>query len=59
MESNIPYVNLHSDIINCAINENWILWDIVLWDQSDQRKLVRLGEISPEDTILTLVILLF
>ncbi len=43
VKENIPYVNLHGDIIKCATNENWKLWDIVIWDQSNQRKLVRLG----------------
>lgn len=43
LRNNIPYVNLHGDIINIAQNTGWVLWDIVLWDQSNQRKLVRLG----------------
>ncbi len=43
VKENIPYVNLHGDIIQCAINENWKLWDTIIWDQSNQRKLVRLG----------------
>lgn len=43
MEGNIPYVNLHGDLIDIAQKEGWILWDFVIWDQSNQRKLVRLG----------------
>lgn len=43
IKDNIPYVNLHSDIINSAVKQKWILWDIVIWNQSNQRKLVRLG----------------
>lgn len=43
MENNIPYINLHGDLINIAQETSWVLWDIVIWDQSRQRKLVRLG----------------
>jgi len=43
MRNNIPYVNLHGDLINVAQNTGWVLWDIIIWDQSNQRKLVRLG----------------
>lgn len=41
--SRVPYVNLHSDITTIANKTNWITWDLVIWDQSNQRKLVRLG----------------
>lgn len=41
--NHIPYVNLHGDLINLAQQAGWVLWDFVIWDQSDQRKLVRLG----------------
>lgn len=43
MENNIPYVNLHGDLINVAQQAGWVMWDLVIWDQSNQRKLVRLG----------------
>lgn len=43
MENNIPYINLHSDLINVAQQAGWVMWDLVIWDQSNQRKLVRLG----------------
>jgi DNA modification methylase len=43
IENNIPYVNLHVDIINVARQTGWVMWDFVIWDQSNQRKLVRLG----------------
>ncbi len=42
-DNNIPYVNLHGDLINIAQQTNWVMWDFVIWDQSNQRKLVRLG----------------
>ncbi|MDI3484952.1 MAG: hypothetical protein PWQ50_172 [Methanolobus sp.] len=42
-KNKVPYVNLHGDLINVAIQAGWVLWDIVIWDQSSQRKLVRLG----------------
>lgn len=41
--NNIPYINLHGDLICIAKKTGWVLWDFVIWDQSDQRKLVRLG----------------
>ena len=43
MNNNIPYINLHSDLINVAQQTGWIMWDMIIWDQSNQRKLVRLG----------------
>ncbi|AWB43429.1 site-specific DNA-methyltransferase [Paenibacillus sp. CAA11] len=46
VENHIPYVNLHSKIIDAAIRSNWILVDVVIWDQSAQRKLVKLGGIK-------------
>jgi DNA modification methylase len=46
IENHIPYVNLHSKIIESATKNNWILVDIVIWDQTAQRKLVKLGGIK-------------
>lgn len=43
MENNIPYRSLHSDIMKVAQKVGWKMWDMVIWDQSNQRKLVRLG----------------
>lgn len=43
VEEHIPYVNLHSTIADLAIQKGWILTDIAIWDQSSQRKLVKLG----------------
>ncbi len=43
MKDKVPYVNLHGDIIKIAQEEKWILWDILIWDQSDRRPLVVLG----------------
>lgn len=42
-KNGIPYVNLHGDITAIAQKTGWIMWDMVIWNQSDQRKLVRLG----------------
>lgn len=42
-KNDIPYVNLHNDLINITNQTGWVLWDLVIWDQSNQRKLVRLG----------------
>ena len=38
-----PYVNLHSKIIELATQAKWTLFDIIIWDQTNQRKLVKLG----------------
>jgi DNA modification methylase len=43
VENSVPYVNLHSDLINVATSTGWVMWDLIIWDQSNQRKLVRLG----------------
>lgn len=43
MENNIPYISLHSDLMQVAQQAGWKMWDMVIWDQSNQRKLVRLG----------------
>ena len=43
LKNGAPYVNLHGDLINIAMQTGWVMWDLVVWDQSSQRKLVRLG----------------
>lgn len=43
MDSNTPYINLHGDLMRVAQEAGWIMWDMIIWDQSNQRKLVRLG----------------
>jgi len=43
MQNKIPYVNLHNKIVELASKAGWILTDIVIWDQTDQRHLVKLG----------------
>lgn len=46
VEAHIPYVNLHGKIIDCGRNAGWILTDIVIWNQAEQRKLVKLGGVK-------------
>lgn len=43
MDNNIPYMSLHSDLMRVAQEAGWKMWDMIIWDQSNQRKLVRLG----------------
>jgi len=43
LDDNFPYINLHGDLAKVATKAGWVLWDLVIWDQSNQRKLVRLG----------------
>lgn len=46
MEEGIPLVNLHGKIIELAETAGWILNDIVVWNQTNQRKLVKMGGIK-------------
>lgn len=43
MENGVPYLNLHSRIVELGCAAGWILTDIVIWDQTRQRHLVKLG----------------
>jgi DNA modification methylase len=43
MTSHLPYINLHGKIIELAQKNSWVLSDIVMWDQTKQRHLVKLG----------------
>lgn len=43
MEGHNPYVNLHSKIISLATDAGWVLIDIVIWNQTRERRLVKLG----------------
>ena len=43
MPEHVPYVNLHGKIIELAQAAGWILTDIMIWDQTNQRQLVKLG----------------
>ena len=38
-----PYINFHGDIIRCAENAGYVLWDIRIFDQTNFRPLVCLG----------------
>lgn len=39
----IPYVNLHGRIIECGEHAGFLLHDLIIWDQNEQRSLVLLG----------------
>lgn len=41
--NNIPYVNLHGKIIECGEKAGFLLQDLIIWDQNEQRSLVLLG----------------
>jgi len=43
LKNRLPYVNLHSQIIDCAENAGLVLWDIRIFDQTKFRPLVCLG----------------
>lgn len=43
MKNGLPYINFHNQIIEAAIKNGWILWDIRIYDQSRFRPLVVLG----------------
>ena len=38
-----PYINFHGDIIRCAEEAGYVLWDIRIYDQTNFRPLVCLG----------------
>lgn len=46
VEEHFPYVNLHGKIMELGIKAGWVVTDVVIWDQSAQRKLVKLGGIK-------------
>jgi DNA modification methylase len=43
LKNKLPYVNFHNDIIDRAKSNNWILWDIRIFDQTRFRPLIVLG----------------
>jgi len=43
LQNRAPYVNLHGDIIKLATKNKWLLWDIIIWNQTERRPLVVLG----------------
>lgn len=43
LKNNIPYVNLHGDVISVATSAGFTLWDIRIYDQTKFRPLVCLG----------------
>lgn len=40
---NRPYVSMHSDIAQVAMEVGWLWHDLIIWDQNEQRRLVLLG----------------
>jgi len=38
-----PYVSMHSDIAQMAVEAGWLWHDLIIWDQNEQRRLVLLG----------------
>lgn len=43
LKRKIPYINFHGDVIRCAENAGYTLWDIRIYDQTNFRPLVCLG----------------
>lgn len=43
LKNGVPYVNLHGDVISCATQAGFTLWDIRIFDQTKFRPLVCLG----------------
>lgn len=43
LKHNIPYINFHGDVIECALSVGYVLWDIRIYDQTAFRTLVCLG----------------
>lgn len=42
-KSGIPYISFHSDLVRVAQRAGFLLHDLIIWDQNDQRRLVLLG----------------
>lgn len=40
---NRPYISMHSDIAQMAVEVGWLWHDLIIWDQNEQRRLVLLG----------------
>lgn len=43
MTNNIPYVNFHSDLATLAIKNGFIYFDLLVWNQNRERRLIHLG----------------
>ncbi|MBR5157303.1 MAG: site-specific DNA-methyltransferase [Clostridia bacterium] len=43
LKRKIPYINFHGDVIRCAEDAGYTLWDIRIYDQTNFRPLVCLG----------------
>lgn len=43
LKRKVPYINFHGDVIRCAENAGYTLWDIRIYDQTNFRPLVCLG----------------
>lgn len=43
LKRKIPYINFHGDVIRCAENAGYTLWDVRIYDQTNFRPLVCLG----------------
>lgn len=46
VEHHHPYIPVHAKIAELMGQCGWVLTDVVIWNQSDQRKLVKLGGIK-------------
>ncbi|HOK39336.1 MAG TPA: DNA methyltransferase [Bacteroidales bacterium] len=42
-KNKIPYVPFHSDLANVGQEAGWLYHDLIIWDQTGQRRLVLLG----------------
>ena len=42
-KAGIPYIPFHSDLVKVAQRAGFVLHDLIIWDQNDQRRLVLLG----------------
>jgi len=42
-KNKVPYIPFHSDLANVGREVGWLYQDLIIWDQSGQRRLVLLG----------------
>lgn len=42
-KNKIPYIPFHSDLARVGEESGWLYQDLIVWDQTGQRRLVLLG----------------
>ena len=43
MQTKKPYVNFHSELATLAVHAGFIYYDLIVWNQKRERRLIHLG----------------